>query len=401
MPRPRDPDRRRLASSRFRDGYAVVIGEAPGKPGVWYMRHGAARKSTGILAVDGNDRLVVKMLDAWVERQLFPPAVATPTEPDAAVPMFGELAAQFSLARAGALSPSTIRLYDQAVAAVFPDDAPLDYVRLVDHLAHAKQRLARPGTKPDGNGGTKPRRAYAPGTIAVYFRAIHAVLDYGVARGAITRNPLDAVGIPLQQPREEIPVYSDDELQRIIAAMRDPRAKLLVALLALTALRKFEALALTRASITPEALRIVGKGSKARKAPVRYIPLNPLGLDQTAEPQTPLERYYHELWAVVGALLALPETSSGLLFPRTYRQYLDDLVRAKRAAGLLDARRFHTLRATAEERWEGLGFDAVTISDQAGHSLPVYVSNYRRRKTPERMGERMRATLTNGRTPDE
>lgn len=377
MPRPRDPHRRRLASAKFRDGYAVVIGD------IWYLRHGVSKKSTGLRDA-GNDRRVVRLLDEWLERRLYPTPVA-PLEAAADRSVYG-LYIDFVAAR-GLRDRPLVRTYDAMLRHVFPTDLPLTYDVILAHLTRRKGELLGPIIV------KKKLRPLAATSRAQYMKCAGALLRFAVERGELPRNPMDAVGVPAAPLRDENPTYSDGEL-RVIIQHLSARDGLMVSLMAITAMRSIEVLRLRPDDITPSSLRIEGKGSGNRPIRVRHIPMNPLGLDPTSPPTTDLEQWYHDLWAVLAALLRLSPTETGLLFPGPYSSILRRFTLAQGAAGLDggERRRLHTLRATAEERWERIGFDPMTISDQAGHSLPVYLSRYRARRTVDRTSERIRAT---------
>lgn len=357
------------------------------------MRHGAAKKSTGLRDAPGNEKRVLAMLDKWVESRLYPAAPASVAP--AAVGTVSDLAAQFVAAKYSTMSLQSQQAYTNAIAAVFPESVALDFVPLVDYLSSAKARLY-----------TK----YKPATVSRYLVLVKSILQFGVERGALPRNPLNVVGVPPAAHREEAPTYTALELT-VLSSYLPARTRLLIALLSLTAMRSFEALALTPASISRESIRIEGKGNLRRKRPVRHIPLNPLGLDFTVAPTSSLEKFYHDLNEVVGMVLALdPDPETGRFFSLNYTTYRNQWVEALARMHnvkldgerfspewrqsvrekLPDARRLHALRATAEERWESIGFDPFTVTDQAGHSLEVYVKRYRARQTVEKTSERIR-----------
>lgn len=147
----------------------------------------------------------------------------------------------------------------------------------------------------------------------------------------------------------------------------------------LTALRPGELSLMKREHVEPHQFTVLGKGTKGQRKRIRFFPL------RNAENEP--------LFPEIGEILEEVQSQrflhrQGYVWPWAYPSVLQEEFRkACVACGIWmqrvgdDGQRYHrtlhTLRGSAEKRWEALGFSDRLIEDLAGHRGAVRQKHYR------------------------
>lgn len=228
----------------------------------------------------------------------------------------------------------------------------------------------RPGT-------TKPRLA-ASSRRSLY-AALSAVFDSAQRDGLLARNPVRAVARPTAE-RTEARYLDDTELARLVEKVRDDRLRGLWLLLAVTGMRRGEALALRwdtvnldkrTLRVTHTRNRVAGHGivvgEPKSKQSRRTIKLSSA---LVAELRTHRTRQLEErlaagsVWTETDHVFT---TEIGTpLDPSNVSRYFKELAEA---AGLPGAT-LHTLRHSAATALLSSGFDVATVAKLLGHGSP-------------------------------
>jgi integrase/recombinase XerD len=218
------------------------------------------------------------------------------------------------------------------------------------HLA-ARTRRGRPGT---GLAPTSLRRRAA--SIRGFYR-------FAYGDGLIARDVAAHLDLP-RQPRLLPETLTVAEVEALLEAAPDVRARALLELLYAAGLRVSEALGLDREDLSTDGgfVRVIGKGDKERLVPVGDIALDWLAR-WMAEGRPPLLALHHVEPARGGPLFL------GDRGGRLARQQAFAMVKAAaRRAGLPEAISPHTLRHSfATHLLEG-GADLRIVQELLGHA---------------------------------
>jgi integrase/recombinase XerD len=289
-------------------------------------------------------------LSAAPEARRDRPAVATPTLDRAIDDYLTYLRVERGL------SPATIRAY-RADLADFASgrEVPTTWAAGPDaarrHLAE-RTRRGRPGDP--GLAPTSLRRRAA--SIRGFYR-------FAYGDGLIDRDVAAHIDLP-RQPRLLPETLTVAEVERLLEAAPDVRARALLELLYAAGLRVSEALNLDREDLSMDGgfVRVIGKGDKERLVPVGDIALDWLG--RWLEDARPRLLGMHHVAPPRGGPLFLGERGG-----RLGRQAAFVIVRAAaRRAGLGERVSPHTLRHSfATHLLEG-GADLRIVQELLGHA---------------------------------
>lgn len=215
-------------------------------------------------------------------------------------------------------------------------------------------------------------------TVRQVYTVLRAVLDAAVRDGLLGANPAEAVKRP-GVARKEAKHLGGEDLRRLLDEGDKGRYGRLLRLLALTGLRRGEALALRWQDVDLDrgTLRVAGTLSRVNGSLTITEPKTdrsrrsvPLPLHAVEVLRRQKERQDEERWQAAGAKAW---TESGLVFtteagtPVDPRNALRALRVAAKAAGLEDVG-LHTLRHSAATALLEAGVPLVTVSEILGHS---------------------------------
>lgn len=189
----------------------------------------------------------------------------------------------------------------------------------------------------------------SPDQIRLVMATAKKMFRWAVAADVIDRNPLDGVKLPSGR-RSEI-FYDEAEIEKILTAVRDERGEgdfALVQLLALTGMRKSEALALRWSDIRDDGFVDVVRAENGapKNGERRTVPMHPHLAD--------VLRAWKEL---------CPETDVGLVFPQRGRGMRDESKRQR-------ANRAELRQGGRDDlRWFRLLVERVVPEKKATHPL--------------------------------
>jgi integrase len=238
---------------------------------------------------------------------------------------------------------------------------------------------------------TDMRDSSAPGSVAYYFRVLHAALDRAVKLGLIARNPADAVDRPQPGDSPARAVTRDDE-QLIFKLLKQEQHRLqyLFLLAIKTGLRKGELLALLWADIDFEQATLTVKAGKT-KASRRTLSLPTMLISALRSHWSfqATERLACERWQEQG--LVFPNSSGKPL----YASGLDVAWKAvQQRAGIESPYRFHDLRHTCATRLAEAGEHPRVAMEILGHAsirttmeIYTHVSSQSQREALERLSK--------------
>ena len=250
---------------------------------------------------------------------------------------------------------------------------PSDIEALLLHL-HAKPGTRRVGTGSDGQPQYAPM---SPATIQRLFVLLRLVVDGAVRDGLLARNPARLVKQP-SVPRAEAAFLTDEQTRLVLQDARASRAYPVLALIAMTGLRRGEALALTWADVDHEASvlhvrrsmsrvdgELVSTSPKTTKSR-RTLPMSPQVSDllRAHRDQQDAERSRAcNLWQ-----------DSDLVFttelgqPMDPRNVLRTVSRSAERVGIAHPVGVHSLRHSAATAMLEAGVNLKAVSDLLGHT---------------------------------
>jgi integrase/recombinase XerD len=254
------------------------------------------------------------------------------------------------------LSPATIRAYradltDFAAARGSSRDWASTPDAAVRYLAARTRR------------GRRHDRGLAPTSLRRRAASIRGFYRFAFGEGLIRIDVAQHIDLP-RQPRLLPETLTVDEVERLIEAAPDLRARALLELLYAAGLRISEALNLDAEDVSLEGgfVRVIGKGDRER-----LVPIGEVAIDW-------LRRWEGEGRAVLGALGRASVERGGPVFlgdrgRRLARQQAFAIVKwAARASGLSDRVSPHTLRHSfATHLLEG-GADLRIVQELLGHA---------------------------------
>ena len=279
------------------------------------------------------------------------------------------------------LSPATIRAYRADLAdfasgegvaqswAAGPEPARRHLAaRAMRGPAGRNQGTADAGPRGEVPGGTRGRAAtvtggLAPTSLRRRAASIRAFYRFAYGDGLIARDIAAHLDLP-RQPRLLPETLTVAEVDGLLEAAPDLRARALLELLYAAGLRVSEALGLDREDLALDGgyVRVIGKGDKER-----LVPVGDVALDWLA-------RWLDEGRPPLLALAHVAPTRGGPLFlgdrgRRLARQQAFAIVKAAaRGAGLPEAISPHTLRHSfATHLLEG-GADLRIVQELLGHA---------------------------------
>lgn len=277
---------------------------------------------------------------------------------------------------------STRALYD-SLSRKHLEPEPFGAIRLdrlkpsdVERLVLDMRAKTRPGPKDvDGKPGA-PVRALSDSTIRQTYTVLRAALDGAVRDGLLAKSPAVAVKRPGVE-RQEAAHLDPDAVARVLQAAAGSRYWVALQMVALTGLRRGEALALTweRVDLDAGVLRVAATiGRVGRELVItepktvrsrRAVPLSPALVALLREHRATQDA---EREAAGGAW---PDT--GLMFttdrgtPVDPRNLLRTVEVAAKAAGVSGVG-VHTLRHSAAVAWLERGVHIKAVADLLGHS---------------------------------
>ncbi|MBL7997702.1 MAG: tyrosine-type recombinase/integrase [Candidatus Kapabacteria bacterium] len=358
MPRPKQPINK-WYSKKYAKGYVE------NRNGLAHARHGDNRKALKLRFTPENERAAVKLLDEWLDLKLNNPDEYKRQRLKAhrneeQISTVYELYAEYKRARMADKSKLAHNRMNTAVRFWFPEDCLLEY----DTLYPAMLRRVSDHT-------------LGPAYYAKMLQAAGRLMEYGVARGCVSRNPCALFERP-KIVTHEPEIFTDDEVRRIMEYFNEPvpshytdhenttkrkrqwgRA---VKLLHLTGMRVNEALKLKKSDVHPNHFLIHGKGDYYREFPTKHFPEVRELLREAMDFATG-DRIFN--------------ISSDKL-----RKWFNDACDMKNVPREVKGRKrtLHKLRATAEHHFEHeLQLPAHVVADIAGHSLTTYKKHYRTR----------------------
>lgn len=170
----------------------------------------------------------------------------------------------------------SLRWYEghlRAVTRLIPEETPLHRITPEQLEQFVRDRLQELARRPvlDAKGAVlEPGRRVKPATVNADLRALHRVFSVAIRRGQVTANPVRQ----LDRPRADAVAmdwFRADEMGELLARITDERAHDLVALLALTGIRRSEAARLEPGHVRVRARQLVVPG----KTGTRVVPLSP------------------------------------------------------------------------------------------------------------------------------
>ena len=112
-------------------------------------------------------------------------------------------------------------------------------------------------------------RCLAPRTIRLHLENLSAAYNYAVHRRIIQAAPTETVRLP-REPDREPRILSHDELRYMLGNCMTDQQHLLLCILMFTGMRRNEVRCLKWEDISPDSIKVIGKGGK-----LRHIPLHP------------------------------------------------------------------------------------------------------------------------------
>lgn len=220
-----------------------------------------------------------------------------------------------------------------------------------------------------------------PRTVLHVHRVLHTALEDAVRQEVLARNVCDAVRPP-RVPAREVTVPSEEELSRLLRAVRGTRLEVPVLLAALCGLRRGEVLALrwedvdfergllqVRRSLETTCLGLQLKDTKTGRARAVAVPAQVLQVLRAHRRRQVEERLRAgEAWQDHGLVVCGPD--GGPVHPDTLSW---EFLRAARSLGLRTS--FHGLRHAHASHLLRAGADVRTLAARLGHSTPTLTLN--------------------------
>lgn len=127
----------------------------------------------------------------------------------------------------------------------------------------------------------------SPRTRRLHLENLSAAYNYAVHRRLIERAPTETVRLP-REPDREPRILESSDLRHILGNTFTAQQELLVATLVYTGMRRNEVRFLKWEDITPQSIKVIGKGDK-----LRHVPLHPALADAILDQGTlPLKNVY-------------------------------------------------------------------------------------------------------------
>jgi len=270
--------------------------------------------------------------------------------------------------------PTTYRAYEQHVSChLNPHIGSVKLQKLSGSQINALYaKLAEAGKK-DGKSGLSPRTIHHVHTCA------HKACKDAVRWGRISRNPVDAADPPTMKGAggREMKTWNAPQLKAFLAAVKDERLAPLFHLLAMTGMRRGEALGLrwedvdleagplsVRRALIPMGATVIVSEPKTAKSR-RSIALDPgtvEALKAQAQRQLDDQDQWGEAWS-----------DSGLVFTREdgeawHPEVVSRLFRQAVKRSLLPEIRLHDLRHTHATLALRAGIHPKVVSERLGHA---------------------------------
>jgi integrase len=227
-----------------------------------------------------------------------------------------------------------------------------------------------------------------PRTVNKYLALTRAVLNHGVRRMGLARNPADGIDKRREPQRAALDTYSAAEVEQVADAMPDAQDAELIRVAAYTGLRQGELLALRWSDVGVDVLTVsralsAGVETGTKSGRIRHVPLVPRAAKA-------LDRLRER-----GDFTADTE----LVFPNWRGQHgdggavSDRYKKARDAAGLRPLR-FHDLRHTFGSLLAAGGVSVVEIQAAMGHADLATTARYLHARQASEQVNRFAAALS-------
>lgn len=285
----------------------------------------------------------------------------------------------FSLSGSRATLESFLRHWLSIARSGLRPRSVVQYQHVIDHhVVPAIGAIRLADLRPDHIQQLYSRKLEAgisPGTIRLIHAVLHRAFVQAVKWGLVARNPLASVEKP-RQPREEMKVWTIQEAQAFLSAMREHRLYALFHLAITTGLRRGELLGLKWTDLDGDHLqvqrqlqRVPGQGlvlsepkSGAGRRSIALARVNLVALQQRAERQQLERLFVGDDWR-----------ETGLVFTTLHGDPLDpddlsrDFKKIIQEVGL-PVIRFHDMRHTAATIMLAQGIHPKVVQERLGHS---------------------------------
>jgi integrase len=249
------------------------------------------------------------------------------------------------------------------------------------------------------------KEGLSPRTVGHAHRVLHGALEQAVSWQLLPSNPASKV-TPPRVPEKEIEILRPEQLQAVLAAIREMPIFPIVQLALTSGMRRAELLALRwadfdldRATVTVEraveqtvAGGLVTKEPKTKRGRRKIsLPATTVALIRGCWRDQQEQRFLLGQGKTKSDDLVFPNLQGGLRSPNALSQEWKEQVRK---LGL--AVTFHSLRHTHASQLIAAGLDILTISRRLGHSKPTVtldVYGHMFPDTDDRAASIMEATL--------
>ena len=272
------------------------------------------------------------------------------------------------------IRPSTYNSYVQHVEChICPHIGSLKLAKLTGSQVNTLYaKLAESGS---GNG----RKGLSPQTIRHVHACLHKACQDAVRWGHISRNPLDAADPPRKSGdgTKEMRTWSKEQLKAFLAAVHDDRLCPLWHLIAMTGMRRGEAIGLrwqdvdlenarlsVRRALVPTNREVVISEPKTAKGR-RVVALDPVTVE-VLKSQAARQLEEQQLWddAWVDSGLVFTAENGDALDPESVSRYFRQAVKK----ALLPTIRLHDLRHTHATLALQAGVHPKVVSERLGHA---------------------------------
>ena len=154
-----------------------------------------------------------------------------------------------------------------AVMRLIPGDTPLVAITREMIEEFVRDRLRDWARRPTAGD---PGKRVKPATVNADLRALHRVFAVAIRRGVVKGNPVKQVDRP-REDKAAMDWFRDDELREFLGRIEDQRTQDILALFALTGIRRSEAARLRRDDVRLRLRQIVVSG----KTRTRIVPTAP------------------------------------------------------------------------------------------------------------------------------
>lgn len=385
MPRPRNPDLERWEWPDL-PGYMAPFDQKGARHLYAYHYYKGKRRSSGLVwnpsYRDAARKLHMKFVEEIIlERagliEVMPKAVsAVGTDAPRGVIVAYE---QYLASTSHRLSVNGRNKIQQAIHAHFMTDVRLDPDAIHDRLVESM------AMKRDDLGG----EAYEAGTLKKHLNALKRMFHYCIQRGWIEKNPIEILGVPREEEKEEVGIWEKDEveairekLQEISQSPHKQHMDLFIRWMTLTAMRPGEVLKMQWRHVKPAELTIPKSKTKRGRSIPLEAPINRRRHPKRAAWQKEMRGILEELRRLYDdQQRKTPTWRAGYVWPWKNMDKMNQaFTKSKEALGLREEGRLYDLRATAVDYWVWeLGFDLKRTCALAGHSPAVFAKYYERR----------------------